>query len=217
MTENLLKAHGPCTLASVLSDPAVLPYFRSLSITDQPRVRPLAPLPASRKSKHLILSLALPPSSDAAATLPLVEATFKLVDIVSGSGGWGIGKGPTGKGVGLNASLRPETRTKLHATREKLDKELKEESVKEQREEAEAEKAAKKKKAEDERLSKLSAADQKKVRPCSRQIPRLLTRLISGRHWNARRSVSCAKHRARSRHVKWICSQPPSLLKCQSN
>lgn len=107
----------------------------------------------------------MPPASDSAATVPLVQAAFKLVDIIAATGGWGIGKGSSGKnGVGLGQSLRPETRTKLRAIREKLDKELKEETVKDQREEAELEKAAAKKKAEEERLSKLSAADQKKVR-----------------------------------------------------
>ncbi|KAJ3529403.1 hypothetical protein NM688_g7859 [Phlebia brevispora] len=163
ITDNILKPHGPLNLATVLSDPAILPYFRSLSITDQPRTRPLAPLPASERTKHLILSLSVPPASKSAVTLPLVEATFKLVDVIAAAGGWGIGKGPGGKnGVGLAPSLRPETKTKLRVVREKLDKELKEEAVKEKREEAEAQKAAAKKKAEDERLSKLSAAEQKK-------------------------------------------------------
>ncbi|KAF7790803.1 hypothetical protein EIP86_001760 [Pleurotus ostreatoroseus] len=163
ITDNILRPHGPFNLASALSDPAFLPYFRSLSITDQPRTRPLAPLPASQHTKHLILSLTVPPSSDSAVTLPLVEAVFKLVDVVAATGGWGIAKGPGGRsGMGLAQSLRPETRSKLRAIRENLHKELKEESVREQREEAENQKAAAKKKAEDERLSKLSAAEQKK-------------------------------------------------------
>lgn len=165
ITDNLMKAHGGFSLASVLSNPAVLPYFRSLSLTDQPRIRPLVPLNASQRSKHLILSLAVPPSSASTVTVPLVDAAFKLVDVVSGAGGWGIGKGSSSRGgQGLAPSLRPETRSKLRTIREKLEKEIKEEAVKEQREEAEAEKAAAKKKAEDERLSKLSPAEQKKVR-----------------------------------------------------
>ncbi|THG94414.1 hypothetical protein EW026_g7058 [Hermanssonia centrifuga] len=163
VTENMFKQHGPFSLSSVLSSPELLPYFRSLSLTDQPRTRPLAPLPASQRTKHLTLSLALPRSAAASTTLPIVDAAFKLVDIVTGTGGWGVGKGPGGKpGVGLNPSLKPETRTKLRVTREKLGKELKEEAVKEQREEAEEKKVAAKKKAEEERLSKLSAAEQKK-------------------------------------------------------
>ncbi|KAI0796653.1 DUF1682-domain-containing protein [Abortiporus biennis] len=164
ITDNLLKPHGSLSLSTVLSDPAVLPYFRSLSLTDQPRTRPLVPVPASQRSKHLILSLALPPSSATTATIPLIQTVFNLVDVISAEGGWGIGKGPsTGKGgVGLNPSLRPETRTKLKKVREELDKELKEEAVKEKKEEQAEEKAAAKKKAEEERLSRLSAADQKK-------------------------------------------------------
>ena len=163
VTENLLKPHGPLSLGNILSEPSIQPYFRSLSLTDQPRTRPLSPLPASQRKKHLILSLVVPPTSDSAATLPLVQAFFQLADVIAGAGGWGIGKGPGQKGVGLNASLRPETKTKLKAIREKVEKEIKEDAVKEQREEAEAEKAAAKKKAGEEKLSKLSAAEQKKA------------------------------------------------------
>lgn len=163
VTENLLKTHGTLSLATVFDSLQLLPYFRSLSLTDQPRIRPLAPLPANKRTKHLILSLAVPPASDASATLPLVTAFFELADVIAGTGGWGIGKGPGQKGVGLGPSLRPETRSKLRATRDKVEKEIKEEAVREQREEAEAEKLAAKKKADDERLSKLSATEQKKV------------------------------------------------------
>ena len=160
---NLMKQHGPLSLSKALSDPAVLPYFRSLSLTDQPRKRPEAPLP--ERKKRLILTLRLPPASDAKATVPLVAACFQLVDVIAGVGGWGIGKGAGGKpGVGLAQSLRPETRFKLRAARERLDKELQEEALREKKEEIEAERAAAKKKAEEERLSKLSAAEQKKVR-----------------------------------------------------
>lgn len=159
-----MKQHGPLSLSKVLSDPAVLPYFRSLSLTDQPRVRPIDTLAPSERKKRLILTLSPPPASDTKATVPLVAAVFQLADVIAGAGGWGIGKGAGGKsGNGLASSLRPETKTKLRATREKLEKELKEEAVREKREEAEAEKAAAKKKAEEERLSKLSAAEQKKV------------------------------------------------------
>ncbi|KAI0081791.1 DUF1682-domain-containing protein [Panus rudis PR-1116 ss-1] len=165
VTDTLLKTHGPLSLPQVLSDPKIQPYFRSLSLTDQPRSRPLAPLPASHRSKHLILTLNLPSSSDSKATLGLVQAVFQLVDVIAGEGGWGIGKGPaTGKnGVGLNPSLRPETRAKLKKTREEVEKQLKEDAEKEKREEQAEEKAAAKKKAEEERLSRLSAAEQKKI------------------------------------------------------
>lgn len=52
---------------------------------------------------------------------------------------------------------------KLKKVREDVDKELIEEATKEKKEEAAEEKAAAKKKAEEERLSKLSATEQKKV------------------------------------------------------
>ncbi|THH28955.1 hypothetical protein EUX98_g5245 [Antrodiella citrinella] len=161
ITENLLKPHGPLSLTAVLSDPKILPYFRSLSLTDQPRGRPLHPIPVAQRSKHLILSLALPPNAE---TLPLIQAAFQLVDVIAGEGGWGVGKAPgKGNGVGLNASLRPETRTKLKKVREELEKELKEEMVREKREEQADEKAAAKRREAEEKLSKLSAAEQKKI------------------------------------------------------
>lgn len=165
ITENLFKVHGPLSLSSLLSNPAILPYFRSLSLTDQPRTRPTLPIPSSERSKHLILSLTLPSASQSSVTLPLIQAVFNLVDVISAEGGWGIGKGPQSgrSGVGLNPSLRPETKVKLRKVREDVNKELREEAVKEKKEEAAEEKAAAKKRAEEERLSKLSAADQKKV------------------------------------------------------
>ena len=158
-----MKQHGPLSLSKIVSDPAVLPYFRSLSLTDQPRKRP--EVPPTEHKKRLILDLRLPPASDVKATEPLVAACFQLVDVIAAAGGWGIGKGAGGKGgIGLAQSLRPETKNKLRAAREKLDKELREEAIREKKEEIEAEKAAAKKKAADERLAKLSAAEQKKVR-----------------------------------------------------
>lgn len=157
VTTNLLKPLGTVDLTQVLSDPAVLQYFRSISITDQPRARPSAPLPQSQRKKHLILELSLPSSSDAAATLPLVQAAFQLVDAIAGEG-----KAPGLRG-GLAAQLRPETKNKLKKYREALEKEISEEAKREQREEEEEKRQAAKRKAEEERLSKLSAADQKKA------------------------------------------------------
>ena len=129
-------------------------------------MRPSAPLDPAERSKRLVLSLALAPASDAAATLPLVAAAFQLVDVVAGEG-----KLP-GVGRGLSAALRPETRAKLRRTREEVDKEIREEAAKEKREEAEEEKAAARKKARDERVSKLSAAEQQKL--LDREKKRLL-------------------------------------------
>ena len=157
VTTNLLKPLGTVDLTKVLSDPAVLKYFRSLSITDQPRSRPSAPLPQSQRKKHLILELSLPPSSDAAATLPVIQAAFHLIDAIAGEGK------TTGLRGGLAAQLRPETKSKLKKYREQVEKEISEEAKREQREEEEEKRLAAKRKAEEERLSKLSAAEQKKA------------------------------------------------------
>ncbi|OCH94088.1 DUF1682-domain-containing protein [Obba rivulosa] len=154
ITENMLKPYGSFSLTSVLSSPSVLPYFRSLSITDQPSTRPESPLPASERSKRLRLSLRLPGPNGAEATRPLVEAIFQLIDIVAGETRSARG--------GLSAALRPETRAKLRKAREEVDRQLREEAAKEKREEAEEKRTAAKKKAEEERLSRLSAAEQKK-------------------------------------------------------
>ncbi|OBZ70443.1 hypothetical protein A0H81_10046, partial [Grifola frondosa] len=157
VTENLLKQHGSFSLSTVLSSPDILPYFRSISLTDQPRTRPYAPLAPSERTKHLIISLALPPAGDATLTLPLITAAFQLVDVIAGEG-----KLPGVRG-GLAASLRPETKMKLKKAREVVEKEIKEEIGREKREEAAEEKAAAKKKTQEERISKLSAAEQKKI------------------------------------------------------
>ncbi|KAL6309538.1 hypothetical protein BKA93DRAFT_757884 [Sparassis latifolia] len=157
VTTNLLKPLGTLSLPAVLSDPALLPYFRSLSLTDQPRTRPKAPpAPGAPRTRHLILSLALPPPSAAQAVRPLIAASFQLVDAIAGEGKVFGSRG------GLAAALRPETKSKLRKVREELARELKEEAGKEKAEEKAEEKAAAKKKAEEERLSKLSASDQKK-------------------------------------------------------
>ncbi|KAF9821171.1 hypothetical protein IEO21_00779 [Rhodonia placenta] len=156
ITANLLKPLGPLNLPAVLSDPTILPYFRCLSLTDQPRTRPSIPVPPADRRRHLTLTLALPPASEAGATLPLLVAAFQLVDAIAGTGKAGL------RG-GLNGQLRPETRVKLRKIREEVDKEIREDAVKEKREEQAEEKAAAKRKAEEERLSRLSAADQKKA------------------------------------------------------
>jgi len=145
VTEQLFKPLDKLSLVAVLSNPAILPYFRSLSVTDQPRERPNLPIPVSEREKHIILSLSVPPPSRAADTLSLVTALFALVDALPKVG------------------LRPETKAKVKKTREEVDKEIKEDSEKEKKDEVAAEKLAAKKKAEDERLSRLSAAEQKKA------------------------------------------------------
>lgn len=144
ITENLLKPIGNFNLLNVLQDPKILPYFRSLSITDQPRERPNLPIPVEERQKHVILSLSAPSSSHAADTTALVSAMFQLVDSLN------------------KIHLRPETKNKLKRIREDIDKTIKEDAEKEKREEALDAKAAAKRKAEEERIAKLSPAEQKK-------------------------------------------------------
>ncbi|KAF8165327.1 hypothetical protein B0H34DRAFT_233751 [Crassisporium funariophilum] len=117
ITEHLLKPLGNFSLVTVLQDPKILPYFRSLSITDQPRDRPTTAIPAEEREKHVILTLNAPSPSNAADTAPLVAAMFQFIDQLS------------------KVTLRPETRTKLKKTREVLDKTIKEDAEKEQKEE----------------------------------------------------------------------------------
>lgn len=59
--------------------------------------------------------------------------------------------------------LRPETKVKLKARREEVDEQLRKEAMKERNEEQEDSKRAAKRKAEEEKVSRLSAAEQKKV------------------------------------------------------
>lgn len=116
-------------------------YHSLLQVTDQPRDRPKdGPLSASEKEKHIILALTPPPDAVPALTLvmQLADALPKL-------------------------TLRPETKTKLKRTRDEVDKELKEELVKDKREEDAEEKKAAKRRAEQERVARLSAAEQKRV------------------------------------------------------
>jgi len=116
---------------------------RCAQITDQPRVRPSA-VPAN-KEKHIILSLATPPPSHAADSVPLVSAVFDLIDVLE------------------KMNLRPETKSKLKKTREDFSKSVKDEAEREAREEAADAKLAAKRRAEEERIAGLSAAEQQKV------------------------------------------------------
>ncbi|KAJ6613420.1 hypothetical protein B0H10DRAFT_2165290 [Mycena sp. CBHHK59/15] len=145
VTDGVLKAFP---IAKILEDPKIAPYFRSLSITDQPRDRPTKPLLPNEHEKHVILTLSAPSTSHAADTAALVTALFSFVDSLS------------------QVALRPETKTKLRKVRDDIEKNIKEESEREKKEEEaealEAKKAAKRK-LEEERIAKLSAADQKKV------------------------------------------------------
>jgi hypothetical protein len=154
----LLKPSGSFSLVKLLSDPAIEPYFRSLSITDQPSFRPPAPLKPESRKKYVVLTLAVPPPSAASTVIPLVQGVFQFVDLISGFV-------PGGKSV--LSTLRPETRTKLRKRREELDAELQadaERDAKEQEAEARENALAAKRQAEKERIAALPAAEQQKVR-----------------------------------------------------
>jgi len=144
VTDGILKAFP---LSKILENPQIAPYFRSLSITDQPRGRPTKPLQPNEREKHVILSLSAPSPSYASATVEIVAAMFPFIDSLS------------------KVALRPETKIKLKKMRDETDKDIKKEAEKDKKEEEaealEAKKAAKRK-AEEERIAKLSAADQKK-------------------------------------------------------
>ncbi|KAI0320822.1 hypothetical protein OF83DRAFT_1169001 [Amylostereum chailletii] len=141
VTENFIKLAGP--LFAALKDPKVHPYFRSLSVTDQPRQVPES-VPFAREH-HVLLSLVAPPPSDAPATVPLVAAVFQMIDNLQ------------------KISLRPDTKIKIKKARDDFAKAAREEAEKEAKEEAADAKAAAKKKAEDERMAGLSAAEQTKA------------------------------------------------------
>ncbi|KAJ7180110.1 hypothetical protein C8R43DRAFT_388128 [Mycena crocata] len=160
VTDGVLKAFP---LSKILEDPKIAPYFRSLSITDQPRDRPTKPLLPEEREKHVILSLSAPSASHAAATAEVVAALFPFIDSLS------------------KVALRPETKIKLRKVREETDKDIKKEAERDKKEEeAEAleKKKAEKRKAEEERIAKLSAADQKKIleRERKRSIRKATTR-----------------------------------------
>lgn len=150
----------------MLNDPKILPYFISLSITDQPAERPTLPLRPEEREKHIIVKLSVPSGSQVRDTKEFVTSLFQFIDIV---------------GTKLGSALRPDTKNKLRKVREELDKELKTEATKEKKEEVryflsdavafterlssqvEDAKRAAKRRQEEERVSRLSAAEQKKV------------------------------------------------------
>ncbi|KAJ4478085.1 hypothetical protein J3R30DRAFT_3290672 [Lentinula aciculospora] len=132
-------------ILDALKDPKIAPYFRSLSITDQPRERPSK---LSSPEKHVILSLVCPSPSHVNDLSALISALFPFVDSLP------------------KITLRPETRSKLKKVRETFEKTLKveaEQAKKEELEQAREDQKAAKRKAEEERISKLSAAEQQKI------------------------------------------------------
>jgi len=146
ITDVLLKSHNGQKLAALLNTPSIVKHFKYLLITDQPAERPDAgPIPAGQRERHLLLSLFVPESSEAAETVPLIQEIFNLVDVVD-----------------QKSSFKIETYKKLKKSRVDLDAELVKEAEKEKKDEAEEKKAAEKRKAAEERIARLSAAEQKK-------------------------------------------------------
>ncbi|KAJ3908461.1 hypothetical protein F5879DRAFT_985567 [Lentinula edodes] len=142
VTEAIFKSTA---ILDALKDPKIAPYFRSLSVTDQPRERPSK---LSKPEKHVILSLVCPPSSHVDDLNGLVSALFPFIDSLT------------------KVSLRPETKTKLKKVRETFEKTLKveaEQAKKEELEQAREDQKAARRKVEEERVSKLSAAEQQKI------------------------------------------------------
>ncbi|KNZ79823.1 Coiled-coil domain-containing protein 47 [Termitomyces sp. J132] len=141
VTDTLLKP----ALVAALKNPNLLPYFRSLSVTDQPRQRPQGPLPLNKRQKHVVLSLTLPDHVEVASGL--LAEIFSFID-------------------SLNAiNLRPETKTKLKKVREELDKSLKADAEREKKEEeqqAADDRKAAKRRLEQDKIAKLPAAEQQK-------------------------------------------------------
>jgi hypothetical protein len=107
-------------LIKVLNDPKILPYFISLSITDQPAERPKLPLLPEEREKHVIVKLSVPSDSQVEDTKAFLASIFQFVDIV---------------GTKLGSALRPDTKNKLKKARDDLDKQLKIDATKEQKEE----------------------------------------------------------------------------------
>ena len=115
-----MKEYGNFSLIKVLNDPKILPYFISLSITDQPAERPTLPLLPEEREKHIIVKLSVPSGSQVQDTKEFVTSLFQLVDVV---------------GTKLGSALRPDTKNKLRKVREELDKQLKVDATKEKKEE----------------------------------------------------------------------------------
>ena len=126
-------------------------YDRSepVQVTDQPRSVPSTPIPPNEREKDVILALSVPSASRAAATTSIVSAVFQFVDALP------------------KLTLRPETKIKLRKARDEVDARIKKEAERDKKEEeaeaADAKKAAKRR-AEEERIAKLPAAEQQKVR-----------------------------------------------------
>jgi len=148
ISETIFKEFGNFSLIKVLNDPKILPYLISLSITDQPAERPTVPQPLEERERHIIVKLSVPSGSQVKDTKEFVTSLFQLVDIV---------------GAKFGSALRPDTKSKMRKIRDDLHQQLKIEATKEQKEEAAEAKRAAKHRQEQERISRLIAAEQQKI------------------------------------------------------
>ncbi|KAF9515277.1 hypothetical protein BS47DRAFT_1376315 [Hydnum rufescens UP504] len=167
VNDMVLKSGAAPSLLATLKDPDALQYFRSLIVTDLPETRPdtwelSTPVPSfATRSRHIQLTLSLPPARSASSTLPMVRAAFELVDALGQYNGTvALGNNHPAKGT---VTLLPETLRKLRATRREWDDRLEKERTKEKAAEEEETRRAAKKKTEDEKVAKLSAAEQQKL------------------------------------------------------
>jgi hypothetical protein len=122
---------------------------RPRQITDQPTTRPTTgPLPDTLRSRHLIITLRLPPPGQSDLTLPWVQVGLNLCDLMN------------------KTPVKPETTRKLKRTRVEVDEGLRKSYEVEQKEEMgdpEEEKKTLKRKEEARRRAAMSDSERKKV------------------------------------------------------
>ncbi|KAG7531493.1 hypothetical protein FFLO_04291 [Filobasidium floriforme] len=147
-TDYLLNAPN-VGLLDVLKNERTGGLLKSLIITDQPTTRPTrGPLPESARSRHLIITLRLPPNGRYEETMPWVQVGLNLCDL--------MGK----------VAMKPETTRKLRKTRQEVSDELARSYAAEQKEEngdPEEEKKAAKRKEEAKRRAAMSDVERKKL------------------------------------------------------
>lgn len=158
----------PSLLESLRNEDA-LRDFKSLIITDQPSSKPdtyelKQPVPSLlTRTRHIQLTLKLPPTSRAAATSSIVQAAFELVDALGYLSGSIEGSSLPANHPARLFLLQSETYKKLRHARKDWDERLEKERTAEKVAELEEAKRAEKKRLEDERISKLSASEQQKL------------------------------------------------------
>lgn len=157
VTESLFKltpAHGTPSLPALIS--AAHAHVRVFSITDQPDKRPSTSV-LDTKSKRVVLTLRLPTTTEGMRdVVHLLEGTFTLMDALAAG----------------RVTFRPETRVKIRRVREDMQRVILTEAEKTKKEEVVEDKRATRRRAEEERVARLSATDQKKVGGLLADFPR---------------------------------------------